>query len=141
MGSTSPTLGLGEIVRFAGFVSNEALSSLFQSCSIYVHPAIYDSKGDTEGLGVVLVEALSNRKPVVASEVGGIVDVIKDGQTGLLVPEKNPEAIAEAVLRLLNEPEFAQRLGEQGFGARPGLLRLGSHHGPIRRHLSEVRRL
>lgn len=108
-------LGVGETVRFAGFVSNEELSSLFQSCSIYVHPAIYDSKGDTEGLGVVLVEALSNRKPVVASEVGGIVDVIKDGQTGLLVPEKNPEAIAEAVLRLLNEPEFAQRLGEQGF--------------------------
>ena len=45
-------LGLGEIVRFAGFVSNEALSSLFQSCSIYVHPAIYDSKGDKEGQGV-----------------------------------------------------------------------------------------
>ncbi len=41
--------------------------------------------------------------------------MIKDGQTGLLVPEKNPDAIAKAVLRLLNEPEFAQRLGEQGF--------------------------
>jgi glycosyltransferase involved in cell wall biosynthesis len=108
-------LGLSEWVRFAGFVSNEELSSLFRSCTVYVHPAIYDSKGDTEGQGVVLVEALSNRKPVVASEVGGIVDMIKDGKTGLLVPEKNPEAIAQAVLRLLNEPEFAQQLGQQGF--------------------------
>lgn len=110
----SKQLGLSEWVRFAGFVSNDELSSLFRSCSVYVHPAIYDSKGDTEGQGVVLVEALTNRKPVVASEVGGIVDMIKDGETGLLVPEKNPEAIADAVLRLLNEPELAQRLGEQG---------------------------
>jgi glycosyltransferase involved in cell wall biosynthesis len=109
------SLGLDGAVSFAGFVSNAELSALFRSCSVYVHPAIYDSKGDTEGQGVVLVEALSNRRPVVASAVGGIVDLIKDGETGLLVPEKNPEAIAEAVLRLLNEPELAQRLGEQGF--------------------------
>lgn len=110
----SKQLGLSEWVRFAGFVSNDELSSLFRSCTVYVHPAIYDSKGDTEGQGVVLVEALTNRKPVVASEVGGIVDMIKDGETGLLVPEKNPEAIADAVLRLINEPELAQRLGQQG---------------------------
>src|SRR5260370_29927108 len=107
-------LGLNGTVTFAGFVANEELSSLFRSCSVYVHPAIYDSRGDTEGLGVVLVEALSNRKPVVASNVGGIVDVIKDGETGLLVPEQDPEAIAKAVLRLLENPEYAEQLGEQG---------------------------
>jgi glycosyltransferase involved in cell wall biosynthesis len=50
----------------------------------------------------------------VASRVGGIVDVIKDEETGLLVREKDPEAIAKAVLRLLENPDFAQRLGEQG---------------------------
>ena len=109
------SLGLGEAVTFAGFVSNEELSSLFRSCSIYVHPAIHDSKGDTEGQGVVLVEALSNRRPVVASAVGGIVDVVKDGQTGLLVPEKNPDAIANAVIRLLDDPVYARQLGEQGY--------------------------
>ncbi|MBV8215866.1 MAG: glycosyltransferase family 4 protein [Verrucomicrobia bacterium] len=109
------SLGLGGEVAFAGFVSNEELGSLFRSCSIYVHPAIVDSKGDTEGQGVVLVEALSNRRPVVASAVGGIVDVIKDGQTGLLVPEKNPDAIAKAVVRLLEDPDYARQLGEQGY--------------------------
>jgi glycosyltransferase involved in cell wall biosynthesis len=108
-------LGVSESVRFAGFVDNTELSTLFRSCTVYVHPAIYDSKGDTEGLGVVLIEALSNAKPVVASAVGGIVDIIKDGETGLLVPEKNPEAIAKAVIRLLNDPEYAGRLGKQGF--------------------------
>jgi glycosyltransferase involved in cell wall biosynthesis len=109
------SLGLDEAVTFAGFVSNEELTSLFRSCSIYVHPAIYDSKGDTEGFGVVLVEALSYRRPVVATKVGGIVDVIKDGETGLLVSEKNPDAIAEAVLRLLENPEYARQLGERGY--------------------------
>jgi glycosyltransferase involved in cell wall biosynthesis len=109
------SLGLGNAVAFAGFVSNAELGALFRSCTIYVHPAIYDSKGDTEGQGVVLVEALSYRRPVVASAVGGIVDVIKDGQTGLLVPEKNAEAIAEAVLRLLGEPDYARELGERGY--------------------------
>jgi glycosyltransferase involved in cell wall biosynthesis len=113
--SLARSLGLGEAVAFAGFVSNAELSSLFRSCSIYVHPAIYDSKGDTEGQGVVLVEALSNRRPVVASAVGGIVDVIKDGQTGILVPEKNPDAIAKAVLRLIEDPDYARQLGEQGY--------------------------
>jgi glycosyltransferase involved in cell wall biosynthesis len=113
--SLAQSLGLGGAVAFAGFVSNAELSSLFRSCSIYVHPAIYDSKGDTEGQGVVLVEALSNRRPVVASAVGGIVDVVKDGQTGILVPEKNPDAIAKAVLRLIEDPDYARQLGDQGY--------------------------
>jgi glycosyltransferase involved in cell wall biosynthesis len=110
----SRELGVADRVEFAGFVSNERLSELFQSCAIYVHPAIYDDRGDTEGLGVVLIEALRNRKPVVASRVGGIVDVIKDEETGLLVPEKDPAAIADAVLRLLDDSTLARRLGEQG---------------------------
>ncbi len=111
----SRDLGVAGQVEFAGFVSNERLSEFFLSCTIYVHPAIYDDRGDTEGLGVVLIEALRNRRPVVASRVGGIVDVIKNELTGLLVPEKNPGAIAEAVLRLLDDPALARRLGDAGF--------------------------
>lgn len=107
-------LGISGRVEFAGFVSNERLSELFRTCTVYVHPAIYDCRGDTEGLGVVLIEALRNHKPVVASKVGGIVDVIKDGETGLLVPEKDPEAIAKAVLRVLDDPALARRLGDAG---------------------------
>ncbi len=107
-------LGLEKSVRFAGFVSNEELGRLYQKCDLYVHPAIYDDKGDTEGLGVVLIEALANRKPVVASRVGGIVDVIIDNETGLLVPEKDPKALSEAVLRVLNNPSLATELGSRG---------------------------
>lgn len=111
----SRKLGLQAHVQFVGFVSNERLSQLFRTCTIYVHPAIYDDRGDTEGLGVVLIEALRSRKPVVASRVGGIVDVIQDGKTGLLVPEKDPLAIAKAVLSLLDDPALARRLGEAGY--------------------------
>ena len=110
----SKELGLESSVRFAGFVSNEELGELYRDCTAYVHPAIYDDKGDTEGLGVVLIEALANRKPVIASKVGGIVDVIIDGETGLLVPEKDEAALANAILRVLNDSDLAHQLGENG---------------------------
>lgn len=107
-------LGLQSHVEFLGFVSNQKLGELYQTCDLYVHPAIYDDNGDTEGLGVVLIEALANARPVVASGVGGIVDVIKHEETGLLVPEKNPEALAAAILRVLDYPSLAARLGQTG---------------------------
>ncbi len=107
-------LGLGDAVRFLGIVSNEELGRLYRACDVYVLPAIFDDRGDTEGLGVVLIEALQNARPVVASAVGGIVDVIRHETTGLLVPEKNPQALADAVLRLLGDPALARRLGETG---------------------------
>jgi len=110
----SQRLGLEPHVRFAGFVSNEELAGLYRNCSAYVHPAIYDDRGDTEGLGVVLIEALANRKPVIASGVGGIVDVIRHEETGLLVPEKNPTALADAIEKVLSNPALAKELGENG---------------------------
>ncbi len=110
----STELKLDPFVTFAGFVSNDQLAALYQQCSAYVHPAIFDDRGDTEGLGVVLVEALAYQRPVVASEVGGIVDVIHHEQTGLLVPEKDPAALAAAVLRVLEDKELGSRLAAQG---------------------------
>lgn len=110
----SSQLQLDSHVEFAGFVSNERLSELYRDCTAYVHPAIFDDKGDTEGLGVVLIEALASNKPVIASAVGGIVDVIRHEETGLLVPEKDPEALTNAVLRVLNDSELARKLGQQG---------------------------
>lgn len=111
----SRSLGLQDTVRFAGFVSDEELAELYQTSDLYVHPAIFDDKGDTEGLGVVLIEALAHKLPVVASGVGGIVDVIKHETTGLLVAEKDDEALAQAILRVLADETLAHELGEAGF--------------------------
>jgi glycosyltransferase involved in cell wall biosynthesis len=108
------SLGLSAHVEFVGFVSNERLQELYRQCDVYVLPAIFDDRGDTEGLGVVLIEALQNAKPVVASAVGGIVDVIENEETGLLVPEKDEAALAGAILRLLDNPALATQLGLAG---------------------------
>ncbi|MEH2327902.1 glycosyltransferase family 4 protein [Nostoc sp.] len=112
--SQCDAIGLNDVVDFLGFVSKEELADEYAGCDIFVLPAIVDSKGDTEGLGIVMIEALAHQKPVIASAVGGIVDVIHSGTTGLLVPEKDPEALAQAILTLLSNPTKAQKMGQQG---------------------------
>jgi len=106
--------GLKDVVQMVGKVPEESLRLWYETCDVFVLPAVVDSKGDTEGLGVVLLEALSYGKPVVASNVGGIPDIVIDGQTGLLVPEKDPKALAEAIVYVLTHEHFSQRLGEKG---------------------------
>ncbi len=112
--SQCQTLGLDSVIDFLGFVSKEELADEYAKCDIFVLPAIVDSKGDTEGLGIVMIEALAHQKPVIASAVGGITDVIQSGITGLLVPEKNPEALAQAICKLLSEPDLAAEMGQKG---------------------------
>ena len=107
-------LKLGEIIDFLGFVSKEELANEYASCNIFVLPAIVDSKGDTEGLGIVMIEALAHEKPVIASAVGGIVDVIQSGVTGLLVNEKDPEALSQSIIELIADPVRAKELGQRG---------------------------
>ena len=63
---------------------------------------------------MVLLEALTYARPVAASDVGGIPDIIRHGQTGLLCPQKDPEALARVILELLKDPERAEKLGRQG---------------------------
>jgi glycosyltransferase involved in cell wall biosynthesis len=106
--------GLSETVTFHGHVDDRALADLYGQCDMFVLPSIVDAKGDTEGLGVVLLEAMSYRKPVVATEVGGIPDIVRNGETGLLVPQRNAAALADAIGRLLDDPVLAQQLGEAG---------------------------
>ena len=105
----SATPNSAEII-FTGKLSPEALANEYKSANVFTLPAIVDSKGDTEGLGVVLIEAMELGLPIVASNVGGIPDVVIDGETGILVPEKDPEALASAYKRLAAEPELVKRL-------------------------------
>ncbi|MGK7878189.1 MAG: glycosyltransferase family 4 protein [Xenococcaceae cyanobacterium] len=107
-------LGLDTVVDFLGFVTKEKLAQEYADSDIFVLPAIVDSKGDTEGLGIVMIEALAHAKPVVATAVGGIPDVILSGTTGLLVPEKNPSALAQAILTFLRDPKVAAEMGRKG---------------------------
>lgn len=68
----------------------------------------------TEGLPLVVLEAMAQRRPVVATPVGGTPEVVADGETGLLVPPRDPAALAGALRRLLDDPDLRRRMGEAG---------------------------
>lgn len=97
-------------VVFTGPLTPQELEREYREAHAFVLPAIVDSKGDTEGLGVVLIEAAEYHLPLVASAVGGIPDVVDHNRTGLLVPPGNPEALAQAITQLKMEPGLRERL-------------------------------
>jgi len=97
-------------VVFLGKLSKEELEKEYEAANCFVLPAIVDSKGDTEGLGVVLIEAAEYALPIIASDVGGIPDVIINKKTGLLVPEKNPQALAAAIKELAENEALQKSL-------------------------------
>lgn len=105
---------LKEVVVVHGDVDRKKLVLLYQRCDVFVLPAIVDRWHDTEGLGVVLLEAMSFGKPVVASRVGGIPSIIKDGFNGFLVDEKDPDAIAQVLQKLYMAPRLMYMLGRNG---------------------------
>ena len=102
-------------VLFTGKLPAAELAREYREANVFVLPAIVDHKGDTEGLGVVLIEAMESGLPVIASDVGGIPDVVVDNVSGLLVPEKSPVALADAIKRLAEDPQLTVQLLE---GAR-----------------------
>jgi glycosyltransferase involved in cell wall biosynthesis len=107
-------LALGAGAVFHGFVAKEELQRRLSTCDAFVLPAVVDAKGDTEGLGVVLIEAMSYARPVIASAAGGIVDIVRDGRNGFLVPPGDAAALAAAVARMMEDPARARALGLQG---------------------------
>ncbi|KPK57860.1 MAG: glycosyltransferase family 4 protein [Gammaproteobacteria bacterium] len=98
--------GLSESVRFTGF--RKDLASYLGCLDLLVHPAL------DEGLGIVLLEACAAGIPVVATPVGGVPEVIRDRVNGLLVPAGDAEALAGAVMRLLEAKDLRIRLGRAG---------------------------
>ncbi len=107
-------LGISERVSFPGFVRYDKVSDLFSSTDIFVMPSVVHSSGDRDGIPTVIMEALMHRVPVIATDVSGIGEVIEDGHTGLLIPEKDPRAIALAVEKMAGDRKSALEMAEQG---------------------------
>ena len=125
-------------IIFTGKLSPEALANEYKTANVFVLPAIVDHKGDTEGLGVVLIEAMELGLPIVASNVGGIPDVVVDGESGILVPEKDPVALADAFKRLEANPTLIQKLLA---GARKRIDECFTWDGIIERQVEVYKRL
>lgn len=110
----SRALGIEEKVDFPGFILHQAVPSLLKRHDIFVMPSKIGATGDRDGLPTVIMEALVSRVPVIATDVGGIKEVITDGVTGLLIQQKNPEALADAIVRLASDRDGAVRMAELG---------------------------
>lgn len=103
-------LGLNESVQFIGGVEPSSMPGYYNSADVVVLP----SRKKAEGFGMTLIEAQACGTPVVAAAVGGIPFAVVDGETGLLVPSGDTEALAEAVIKVLNDESLAKRLGQSG---------------------------
>ncbi len=93
-------LNLTSYVNMIGGKSGEELREWFATADIFIGPSIITPDGDTEGQGVVFLEAMASGTAVIASDVGGIKDVVRNEFSGLLVPEQSPQAIAEKIIQL-----------------------------------------
>ena len=101
-------------VHLPGAVLRDTLPDLYRAADLFVLPAMHDEKGNVDGLPNVILEAMASGLPVVASGISGIPLAVEDGATGLLVPERDAEALGAALLRLLEDAQEARRMGERG---------------------------
>jgi len=99
-------LGLSGSVVFLGVIPYREVPAYYAACDVFVHIPTY------EAMPHVIYEAMATGKPVVASRVGGIVEVIENGKDGLLVEPSAPSETAEAIVRLIEDRRLARRLGE-----------------------------
>lgn len=100
------TLGVKEEVALLGFVAD--MPAFFSSIDIFVLPSLY------EGLGVAALEAMAAARPVIASDVGGLRELVADGETGLRAAPGDSPSLARAISRLVSEPERIRAMGEKG---------------------------
>jgi len=97
-------LNLQEKVKFFGQILNEKIPEFLASANCFVLPSV------SEGFGIVILEAMAAGVPVIATNVGGIPDIIENGKNGILVEPKNPEAIVKAIIKIFSDSQFAQKL-------------------------------
>lgn len=107
-------LRISERISFPGFVKYDDVPRLFDAADVFVMPSVVHSSGDRDGIPTVIMESLMHRVPVIATDVSGISEVIENGNTGLLIPEKDPAAIARAVHAMVMDRSRALEMAEAG---------------------------
>lgn len=103
----------GDRIRFVGMVGRKRLRELYAETAVVVIPSV-DSAGMQEPFGIAALEAMASGKPVIVSDVGGLPEVVRNGVDGYVVPQKDPQALADATIRVLQDPGLAARLAREG---------------------------
>ena len=98
-------------VEFLGWLPNAAVRSWMRGALALCVPSVTGREGDSEGLPTVIFEAMAEGVPVVGSDHAGIAEAVEHGTTGLIVPEGDPPALADALASLITRPELRGRLG------------------------------
>ena len=106
--------GLSEFIIFNGFIEHSALSTALKEFDIFIGPSITTSLGEAEGFGLVFLEAMAAGLVVISTNVGGIPDIVIDKETGILIEEKNSNAIAGAVEMLMENNVLRHNLINNG---------------------------
>lgn len=109
--SRSTRLGIAPRVSFLGAVRHDEIARLYAGSDVVAIPSVEDETGNVDGLPNVLMESLASGVAVVASRVGGIPTVVRDGLTGVLVSPRSVDELLSALTRLLDDPALAARLG------------------------------
>ena len=118
-------------VSFTGFISQEQLREIYYASHIFLHPSQTGRDGNQEGIPNSMLEAMASGLPVFATEHGGIPEAIENDVTGVLVPERDHEKLAAALLKAAKDPQFLSRMARNGaeivrknFDLRPQAQRL-----------------
>jgi N-acetyl-alpha-D-glucosaminyl L-malate synthase BshA len=106
-------LYMNDHIQFHGTIRHDELTPYYQNADVFVLPSIIIA-GTTEGLGVVLLEAMASGCPVIGSNVGGIPDIITDGENGFLVPEQRPDILAEKIVQIFTDTELQNKFRNNG---------------------------
>jgi glycosyltransferase involved in cell wall biosynthesis len=112
--SARAALGLGDAVAFHPPTDQAGLRVHFEAADVFLHPSVTADDGDVEGIPNVAIEAAATGLPVVATRHGGLVEAVADGATGVLVPERDPAALAAALELLAKDPARRLALGRAG---------------------------
>jgi colanic acid/amylovoran biosynthesis glycosyltransferase len=124
---------LSDMVQLMGALPQTKLVEILAQTSIFVFPAIHDSSGDTDNLPTVLIEAMASSLPIVATEVAGIPEIVQHNENGILVPEKDPIRLAEAIRVMGADETLLDRFGKASRRIAEEKFALSNTVGQLRR--------
>ena len=134
------SLNLSEKVKILGFQMQENVRKLIEDADLFLAPSVTSQDGDIEGIPVAIMEAMARGLPILSTRHAGIPELVEDGESGFLVPERDPNALAEKLTYLMQHQDLLPVMGKAGrdfIEKYHDINRLNDQMVGIFRHLSE----